>query len=469
MNRPASPEEISISPSALLDDQYVDNVETTDEIVEKKAPPKAKQAIKMDAWLTRKGNECLEHNRDIQKLVAAVSDDEAIQQQIVRDAFALAWQPENEWEPRPADSTRSQYLQTIEQSLEFSAIKEQTAMCDIASDIFAAKIIAGLKTVYEELPDDTTTVGAQAKVLKVAKDAITKAAEEVESITGMGQAFGISAEEANRDSLLDNGEIAMLFKKLREDPQLQSIMRLAGRYRRLAQSRQRNKTTMGQSEVSGVTLTSDPHRLIPTELALLDNPATEDLLYRKLLEGTAMGYELVGREGEARGPVVVLVDESGSMSGDPIAHAKAIALSMAWIARNQKRFCCLASFSSGPKGAFLPMPGGECSPKLLLEWLSGFIGGGTDLDVLTDTLPARWESLGCTTGKTDIICITDAGLHCDEQRAERFKEWKKSVQARLDTIVIGCDPGDMDKISERCHRIASLGVEVEEVAQLMDI
>ena len=56
-----------------------------------------------------------------------------------------------------------------------------------------------------------------------------------------------------------------LFKRVRSDPTLRRICELAGRYRRVAQSRQRRKTTHGLDDVVGVVMDADLGRLLPQE------------------------------------------------------------------------------------------------------------------------------------------------------------------------------------------------------------
>jgi hypothetical protein len=62
---------------------------------------------------------------------------------------------------------------------------------------------------------------------------------------------------------------------VRNDPVLRRIGELAGRYRRMAQSRQRRKVRHGLDDVVGVTLDGDLARVLPHELAKLVVPEFE--------------------------------------------------------------------------------------------------------------------------------------------------------------------------------------------------
>jgi hypothetical protein len=454
--------EVIVDVNQLMDEQYHDG-EIGDE-QEKKIKP-SKTALVLDQWSLRRGREVLEDS----ELLKASIGDRPDADLIAADMFSAAWEPEPELAAVCEDTAKGMYFRALLQSPAYHELHSQTQFSDVASEIAAAEFSQGYKLVAAvELTGEA--IKDEAKVLQVASKACKQAGGAVQDANAMGQALGIGlGNQHTRNKTISAAEVGLMFKKIRQNDQLQRIMRLAGRYRRLAQSRQRTKPVHGMDEICGIVPTGQIERLLPSELALLDVPELELDLLRRISEDSAMGYQFRGMEGEARGPIVILIDESGSMGGDPISHAKAIGLAMAWIARHQKRFCCLVSFSSDGGGVFLPMPGGECAPNVLLDWLSGFIGGGTDLTTLTEELPAQWDQLGCTDGKTDIIVITDCGLHCEPERAQAFNEWRRGKRARVETIVIGRDAGDMQAISDKIHTVDRLGVEVAEVGELMDV
>ena len=116
------------------------------------------------------------------------------------------------------------------------------------------------------------------------------------------------------------------------------------------------------------------------------------------------------------------------------------------------------------------MPNGDCDPNELYNWLSRWPNGGTDLVTLYDELPEQWDSIGATDGKTDIIMITDACMSTGtEERRKDFLEWKARKSARMQTIVIGEDVGELAWISDESSRVEELGVEVEAVANALSV
>lgn len=90
----------------------------------------------------------------------------------------------------------------------------------------------------------------------------------------------------------------------------------------------------------GYATTRNPERAVPRELALPD-----ELFYMKIASGGFLARE---KREPARGVMVVLLDRSGSMRGEKIAWAKAVALALAVKARREKIDYILIPFDYTP-------------------------------------------------------------------------------------------------------------------------
>src|SRR5437764_9912685 len=104
-----------------------------------------------------------------------------------------------------------------------------------------------------------------------------------------------------------------------------------------------------------------------------------------------MCREYRATEPGGKGPVLVCVDESGSMQGEKAHTAKALALAMAWVARRQKRWIALVAYSGDSGDRLLALPPGRWDELALLDWLAQFIGRGSTLDVPVRELPDYYE------------------------------------------------------------------------------
>ena len=102
------------------------------------------------------------------------------------------------------------------------------------------------------------------------------------------------------------------------------------------------------------------------------------------------------------------------------------------------------------------MPPGRWNQVQLYSWLESFLGMGSDQDVPVAEMPAIFSEIGAPAGKTDLIYVTDAELCISQKKASAFKAWKDSVQARLISLVLNTDPGDLKSMSDEVHLISSL-------------
>ena len=84
-------------------------------------------------------------------------------------------------------------------------------------------------------------------------------------------------------------------------------------------------------------------------------------------------------------------------------------------------------------------------------------------------MPKFYESLKAPKGKTDLIFLTDAACSISAKQAKTFIDWKKSVQAKLITLVIDSEPEDLAKISDEVHRIRSVDVSEYGVERILSI
>src|SRR5262245_28319228 len=158
-----------------------------------------------------------------------------------------------------------------------------------------------------------------------------------------------------------------------------------------------------------------------------------------------------------------------SMSGDKAHTAKALALALAWIARQQRRWCGLCAYSGDTGERLLALPPARWDEAALLDWLEAFLGGGSSIDVPVRELPGYWRRLGAPDGDTDVLFITDAICRIPSDVRERFLEWKRQAQARLITLVVEGEPGDLTAISDEVYQVPSLAVTEEAVGRALSL
>ncbi len=157
-----------------------------------------------------------------------------------------------------------------------------------------------------------------------------------------------------------------------------------------------------------------------------------------------------------KGPILVVVDESGSMDGAKAHTAKALALALAWVARQQRRWCGLVAFSGKSGERLLALPLGRWDETALCDWLSAFIGHGSDLDLPIEEMPRMYKEIGAPPGVTDVVMVTDARARIPADLRDRFLAWKQAAKARVVALVIDNPAGDLAAVSDEVHAVRSL-------------
>jgi uncharacterized protein with von Willebrand factor type A (vWA) domain len=325
---------------------------------------------------------------------------------------------------------------------------------EIASSIATTAFAEQFASLREQDTKAKGELEREMDSLRAVGKALDQASKEVEEAREMALAMGLGSGSPGSN---DPKAVAALYRRVRSNPTLKRICELAGRYRRVAQSKQRRKATHGLDDMVGVVLDGDLGRLLPQEVAKLAILEVGDDTLRRLVERQVMCREYRATEPVGKGPIVIVVDESGSMQGEKIHTAKVLALAMAWIARQQRRWCAMIAFAGGKNGRLLGLPPGRWNESALADWLEAFLGGGTTCDVPLVELPNRyWKELNCPAGITDILCITDAILHVPEEVKSNFLRWKAHIKARMITLVINGKPGESSvfKCSFRNSRLA---------------
>lgn len=233
---------------------------------------------------------------------------------------------------------------------------------------------------------------------------------------------------------------------LMKNQKLRRILKRAGRMKNAAIQKQRTKARPGCEELCDIKPGNELNRLLPSELVNLATPETEVLLYRKLIESAALTYELRGKEQKSEGPIIIAVDESGSMSGQPDEWAKSVAMALMEIAARQNRAFAYVHFDSRVSRVDqVPNPR-SMSLAQLEELASYFTGGGTYIGVALAHVATMMEEaakarLDKPWKRADVILVTD-GISGDRESQTAAIKRIRALGGHLYSFFIGCQPGD---------------------------
>lgn len=226
----------------------------------------------------------------------------------------------------------------------------------------------------------------------------------------------------------------------------------------------------------GVSRSDDIARMLPQEAAYLGHRKLHMLWHARRAEKALLSYQVEGvlsehqpelieitekeqkkrhKSEQKRGPVMICIDTSASMQGEPEQLAKAISLEVVRLAGEQQRECLLFAFS-GP---------GECLEERLLFSKSGLktiirflqqsFHGGTDIrepmrHALDRSKQAQWK-------KADMLLVSDGRFPIPQEIVARIDREKREEGLRIQGISVGrWSSRNMERICQSLYRFESL-------------
>lgn len=186
---------------------------------------------------------------------------------------------------------------------------------------------------------------------------------------------------------------------------------------------------------SKISLTQDLSKVLPFESLLLSEMSPHIIRTQQVIDWANQG--LLGwideSEGKTQGSFVAYVDGSGSMEGDRILTAKAIAFGLAKTLHDdslEQRTYVIKTFGSEDDG-FIEIDE-TSNMEEIARWSSMFFNGGTEFDYcfsdclkVMETLEKR-EILG-----TDLIFMTDGESQLSKKNIKKWDEFSKRTGSRM--------------------------------------
>lgn len=223
-----------------------------------------------------------------------------------------------------------------------------------------------------------------------------------------------------------------LAERISYDPKFKKIADWAGKYTKIAQTKQKMKYK-NVTEQSGVETGDNLERILPSELALYKNPSTKKEFLRKYAEKETLQYEQKGKESLGRGSIILCLDQSGSMINME-EESKGFALALLSIAKKQKRNFAYIPFS-GYVGKVDEFPKGKIKPDEMVRLAVEFRGGGTSFQ---PPLHSALEIIKKDRFKdADIVFITDGNSSVSDEFISSFNEKKEKNKFQVLSLLIG--------------------------------
>lgn len=242
---------------------------------------------------------------------------------------------------------------------------------------------------------------------------------------------------------------------LRRSEDIQHIIDLMGKLDVEYGANQDQVRSFKPSEAYDLGLSSDFRHVLPVELLKLKVPILRVLFFSQLLEGSLLTYQLRGLnwsdapEKRKRGPIIALIDASGSMRGHPEMIAKAFMLMLAKRMEREERNIRVILFAASDWSLEIDLADKMKVAKSLLDAVCLTFGGGTDFNsALRVGLEAMsgegWEG-------ADVIFFTDGESRVsDEDLVREWNVFKRRTRSRIFTLIVNnAKAGGLERISDK--------------------
>lgn len=243
---------------------------------------------------------------------------------------------------------------------------------------------------------------------------------------------------AKTNDLKEKQELA---NRLRNNKQLRTLTKKLGALRRVWTQRKRAKSATASYEaITGATFGNDVTRAFPAELALAGTPQGRALFALKFSQKTILTKDYTAQQKNlGKGPVVMYIDVSGSMSGEPELWSKAIAFVIAEEALKENRKVYINLFDTRVDQTVELTPKSN-NLKTMLDFVGTWtLGGGTSFNAVLSHAVDR----GCKDSRADVLLITDGQSEVNENLKRRVKAFKATTGTQWSTVCINTEVPDV--------------------------
>lgn len=243
-----------------------------------------------------------------------------------------------------------------------------------------------------------------------------------------------------------------LLDSVKRNPALLEIFKKAGSLLEAMDS----KTVKDQESIEnliGVTQGRDLKALTPSSKFLLCNLVTEAIFYDKFCRNQLDIFDYEGEINKSRGPIMLLIDESGSMGSVSRNNiASAIGVAFTHMAVKEERPITIIGFNGGVTNVYQVKDRKCFSTRdkkdiglsdLLMELATRRPRGGTNFDAPIN----KAFDLNPLEEKADLILVTDGQAPISDQTLERINEYKKEGM-KFYSILLGVAGQTLCKFSD---------------------
>lgn len=251
--------------------------------------------------------------------------------------------------------------------------------------------------------------------------------EKLEVLAGDDIGIGIKTDDLH--------EKLNLAKKLKNNKNLNNLITKIGALKRAWANRKRAKKAQSNySDVVAVKFSDDVKNVYPIELALAGDKVGQTLFALKYSQKTLLTKDYEAKTNELnKGPIVMYIDISGSMAGQPEIWSKAITYVIAQECLEQHRELQIHLFDTIVQDSVTIKPDQNNNKSLIDFVMTWMTKGGTSFSNVISHVLNEVE----IDPKADFLMITDGESNVPDAFIRRLNAFKEEKEIQWSSFCIG--------------------------------
>lgn len=287
-----------------------------------------------------------------------------------------------------------------------------------------------------------------------------EAKKELDRQADAARAYGLNDGDLQRMSFEERQELAGHL----DHGKMKRFADLVGQFAQHQDAERRRKVTRAPSEIHDIEMGNDLRRVTMSELANLATPELEELFWIRFVKHELQQWKVKGADNAGRGPILVVCDESGSMSaslGESTREAwsKAVSLALANQAKQGKRDFHYIGFSSEGQVWHTSFEKGHADISDVTGFVEHFFAGGTAYERPLEEAAAICRSYSESGMKRpDIVFITDDDCQVPDEFVARWQADRAALDIQCYGVRVGsrAEDGWRSAMSSLCDRIINI-------------
>ena len=269
-------------------------------------------------------------------------------------------------------------------------------------------------------------------IREIVKEAVDSAKKDAKEKNNIMDFFGCSKDTSDVKIKPEDK-----FNLLEEWERVKDMARYVGKYKQLAESSRFSNKRDKSVELCDITIGDDIVHSLPTEQLLMMNPTLKMEFFRRFTEKQLIQYNFRRDVPSGKGPIIALLDDSGSMydSQRNAQKARGALFGLIEVAKKEKRDIGICIFSSHGEMSTFFIEKGKTNPDQILQILTVCYEGGTDFYG-----PIKWGldlAKKSVFKEADIVMITDGECSISSDQKNTIDKLKKERELKISTILLG--------------------------------